>query len=148
MRGLHLYGDVEKHTAWIEAAGWTVASSDAPSKHLLVCTHDNKAADPRERLQGTIQIMRDAMTHVQNTKVDCVVLTTDGAGYAGTRTIADAPKSATFVDAHGMGSLTAEVLAQIARSSGAEVSIVYGDPRVDAEVRDEILNVLEMNRSE
>ena len=79
------------------------------------------------------------MSYVETGQVESVVLVSDGAGYAGTRKIADAPQSATFNDAHGMGSLTSEVLANIAQKAGARVSILYGQPGVDAALQQAIL---------
>ena len=109
---------------------------------MLICTYDNQAEDPLVRLEGTITPMREAMTFVLRKEVKCVVLVTDGAGYAGSRKVPNTPSSATFVDVHGMGSLTSEVLANIAIKAGAQVTIVQGNPLTQVEIRTAIIEAL------
>ena len=75
--------------------------------------------------------------------VERVVLVTDGAGYAGSRKISDAPQSATFIDAHGMGCLTSEVLANIAIKAGSRVTIIHGEAHSDERVRQAVLDALD-----
>lgn len=142
MRGVRFFGNLAEHRDWIEASGWAIEALDGSSDRLLICTFDNQAPDPLERLEGTIKPMREAMTVVQQGGIECVVLVTDGAGYAGTRKIAGAPKSATFLDGHGMGCLTSEVLANIARNAGSKVTIIHGDADANEQIQQEILQAL------
>ena len=140
MREVHVFGEIERHRPWIEQKGWSLASGATNVKNALVCTFDNESSDPLDRLRGTIETMREAMDALQPGVVERVVLVTDGSGYAGTRQISRAPASATFNDAHGLGSLTAEVLAQLARKAGAKVTIVHGSPATDEHVRARIFS--------
>ena len=142
MRGLRFFGDLAVHRDWIETSGWAIEVLDGLCNRLLVYTYDNQSLDPLERLEGTIKPMREAMTVVQQGGIESVVLVTDGAGYAGNRKIANAPKSATFLDGHGMGCLTSEVLANIARNAGAKVTIIHGDASANEQVQREILQAL------
>ena len=139
---VRVFGDVASHQEWVEQSGFEVSSGDEDPSRVLICTYDNQAEDPLVRLEGTIAPMREAMTFVQLNEVKCVVLVTDGAGYAGTRKIPNAPSSATFVDVHGMGSLTSEVLASIAIKAGAHVTIVQGNPLMQEETRTAIIDAL------
>lgn len=142
MVGVRVFGDVASHSGWVEQSGFEVSSgNDGPSR-VLICTYDNQAEDPLVRLEGTIALMREAMTFVQLNKVKCVVLATDGAGYAGNRKVPNTPSSATFVDVHGMGSLTSEVLANIAIKAGARVTIVQGNPLTQEKTRTAIIDAL------
>tara|TARA_B100001564_G_scaffold344768_1_gene342674 strand:+ start:3081 stop:3527 length:447 start_codon:yes stop_codon:yes gene_type:complete len=140
MGGIRFFGDPSRHQDWIDSVGLELALPGQSARHLLICTHDNQSADPLERLQGTILPMREAMSHVEAGQIESVVLVTDGAGYAGPRKIARAPLSATFNDAHGMGSLTSEVLANIAKKAGVRVSILHGQPEVDEALQQAILS--------
>jgi hypothetical protein len=110
MGGVRIFGDVASHLGWVEQSGFEVSSGRRGSSRVLIVTYDNQAEDPLVRLEGTIAPTRKAMTFVQLNEVKCVVLVTDGAGYAGTRKVPNTPSSATFVDAHGMGSLTSKSL--------------------------------------
>lgn len=141
MVGVRVFGDVDSHQGWVKRSGFDVSSDDDASR-VLICTYDNRSEDPLLRLDGTISPMREAMTFVQLNEVKCVVLVTDGAGYAGTRKVPNAPASATFVDVHGMGSLTSEVLANIAIKAGAQVTIIQGDPLTQEETRTAIIDAL------
>ena len=143
MRGLRFFGNLAVHRDWIEASGWAIEVLDGLSNRLLVCTFDNQSSDPLKRLEGTIKPMREAMTVVQQGGIECVVLVTDGAGYAGNRKIADSPKSATFLDCHGMGCLTSEVLANIARNAGSRVTIIHGEADTNEQIRQEVLRALD-----
>lgn len=143
MREVRFYGDPRLGLDWLETEGWTVLKNGQDGSTVLICTFDNQATDPLERLEGTIVPMRNAMNHVQQGSVKCVVLVTDGSGYAGTRQIPESEKSATFVDEHGLGSLTSEILASIAKKAGASVTIIRGIPELDASVRGAILEALE-----
>ena len=145
MVGVRVFGDVDSHRGWVKKSGFEVSSGDEGPSRVLICTYDNQAKDPLVRLEGTIAPMREAMTFVQVNEVECVVLVTDGAGYAGTRKVPNAPSSATFVDVHGMGSLTSEVLASIAINAGAQVTIVQGDPLTQQETRTAIIDALNQN---
>lgn len=143
MRSVRFFGNLALHRSWIESSGWKVHTEDSAVERMLICTFDNQSLDPLERLEGTIRQMRDAMTLVQKGGFERVVLVTDGAGYAGSRKIPDAPQSATFIDAHGMGCLTSEVLANIAVKAGSQVTIIHGEAHSDERVRQEVLNALD-----
>ncbi len=142
MDGVRVFGDVASHQGWVKRSGFDVSSENEGPSRVLICTYDNRAEDPLLRLEGTITPMREAMTFVQLNEVKCVVLVTDGAGYAGTRKIPNAPSSATFVDVHGMGSLTSEVLANIAIKAGAQVTIIQGNPLTQEDTRTAIIDAL------
>ena len=142
MGGVRIFGDVASHLGWVEQSGFEVSSGDEISSRVLIVTYDNQAEDPLVRLEGTITPTRKAMTFVELNEVKCVVLVTDGAGYAGTRKVPNTPSSATFVDAHGMGSLTSEVLANIAIKAGAHVTIVQGNPLTQEKTRTAIIDAL------
>lgn len=143
MRRVRFFGDPRLDLDWLANGGWIALKDGMEGSRVLICTFDNQATDPLERLEGTIVPMREAMNHVQQGSVKCVVLVTDGAGYAGTRQITQSPTSATFVDEHGMGSLTSEVLASIATKAGADVTIIRGSPEQDHSVREAIIKALE-----
>ena len=142
MAGVRVFADVDSHQGWVKQSGFDVSLGDDAASHVLICTYDNLAEDPLLRLEGTISLMREAMTFVQLNEVKCVVLVTDGAGYAGTRKVPNAPSSATFVDVHGMGSLTSEVLASIAIKAGAQVTIIQGNPLTQEKTRTAIIDAL------
>ena len=139
---VRVFGDVASHQEWVEQSGFEVSSGDEDPSRVLICTYDNQAEDPLVRLEGTITPMREAMTFVLRKEVKCVVLVTDGAGYAGSRKVPNTPSSATFVDVHGMGSLTSEVLANIAINAGAQVTVVQGNPLTQVEIRTAIIEAL------
>jgi hypothetical protein len=143
MRGVRFFGNLALHRSWIETSGWNALTEDSVVDRMLICTFDNQSLNPLERLEGTIGTMRDAMTLVQKGGVERVVLVTDGAGYAGSRKISNAPQSATFIDAHGMGCLTSEVLANIAIKAGSQVTIIYGEAHADERVRQAVLDALD-----
>ncbi|RJU97361.1 MAG: hypothetical protein DWC04_06055 [Candidatus Poseidoniales archaeon] len=142
MRAVRFFGNPDLNLDWLQNEGWTIFKHGGDGSRVLVCTFDNQATDPRERLGGTIAPMCKAMNHVRQGSVDRVVLVTDGAGYAGTRRVAKYPSSATFIDEHGMGSLTSEILASIATEAGANVSIIRGIPEHEEEVRKAIIDAL------
>ena len=145
MGDVRVFGNHAPHQTWMEQAGLRIFTGEEDAPNVLICTYDNLSEDPLERLSGTIAPVRDAMTYVQQNDVQRVVLLSDGAGYAGPRKVANAPKSATFNDVHGMGSLTSEVLANIAISEGVEVLIVRGDPLTEASTRRTVIDALRKN---
>jgi len=145
MGDVRVFGNHAPHLTWMEQAGLRIFAGEEDAPNVLICTYDNQSEDPLERLSGTIVPVRDAMTYVQQNDVQRVVLLSDGAGYAGPRKVANAPKSATFNDVHGMGSLTSEVLANIAISEGVEVLIVQGDPLTEASTRRTVIDALMKN---
>ena len=145
MGDLRVFGNLTPHQTWMEQAGLHICTGKEDALNVLICTYDNESEDPLERLTGTIVPMRDAMTYVQQNDVERVVLISDGAGYAGPRKVANVAKSATFNDVHGMGSLTSEVLANIAIKEGVEVLIVRGDPLTEESTRRTVIDALKGN---
>lgn len=142
MRGVRFFGNPDLDLDWLRNEGWTILKDGEGGSRVLICTFDNQAKDPLERLEGTIAPVCKAMNHVEQGSVDRVVLVTDGAGYAGTRRVAKTPTSATFIDEHGMGSLTSEILTSIATKAGVNVSIIRGIPEREETVRKAIIEAL------
>ena len=142
MRGVRFFGNPDLNLDWLQNEGWTILKDGRGGSRVLICTFDNQAKDPLERLGGTIAPMCKAMNHVEQGSIDRVVLVTDGAGYAGTRRVAQSSTSATFIDEHGMGSLTSEILTSIASKAGVNVSIIRGIPEREETVRKAIIEAL------
>jgi hypothetical protein len=142
MGDLMFFGESVSHQAWIEAAGWSLQSERNATQRVLVCVFDNKSNDPLVRLKGSIESMRDAVTAVQEGNVTKMVLVTDGAGFAGSRKLENDPLSATFLDEHGMGVLTCEVLGQMVLNAGTDLTIIRGNPLEDESIRSQILDAL------
>ena len=82
MRGVRFFGNPELDLDWLQNEDWTIMKEEGGGSRVLICTYDNQANEPLERLGGTIAPMCKAMNHVQQGSVDRVVLVTDGAGFS------------------------------------------------------------------
>ncbi|MDP6235641.1 MAG: hypothetical protein QF364_07360 [Candidatus Poseidoniaceae archaeon] len=133
----------------LQSKGWTVVDSSKKAEIMVVETFDNKKGNTLERLQSTVELMRNALDEIEQHQLQSFIVITDSSSVSGNpRQRLQTHDGACLNGVHGFGSLTAETLARKAAQIGICTRVLrIADDTEKIQNLDETLNSLDFSVS-
>ena len=105
--------------------GWDVVGGNQTAEMMIVETYENNKDGFLERLESTIQIVKDALDEIEHHQLKLFLVITDQSSVRGTpRRGMESHDGACLDGIHGFGSLTAETLARKAEQLGVSTRVL------------------------